>query len=115
MTKKYVGPGEVIPFTVAGSAVTSGQGYVLGSIVGVIEGDAAVGATGQLRRLGVVTMTKLGSDDITAAGTKVYWDDGNSRLTTTASTHMFAGWSYDAPGTATTMEVILAGGDQPVA
>ena len=96
MTKKFVADGEVIPFTVSGSAVTSGQPYLLGGIFGVIEGDAAVGATAQLKVGGVHTIAKDTAWD-PAQGALAYWDDTAKKMKASATGYYLVGCVYEAP------------------
>ena len=100
MTTKYVMSGEVIDY-VAGSNITSGQVLVIGVRVGVALAAIASGATGAVRVKGIFTLAKL-STDVVAAGDLLYWDAGNSRLTTTASTHKTAGYAVAAAGNGVT-------------
>lgn len=75
MAKNFVQEGNVISFTASG-AKTSGQVVVVGSLVGISQGDVANGATGSLALEGVYDVPAA-----TAAitlGAPVYWDaDGN--------------------------------------
>ena len=80
------------------------------------DGDAyyafATGANGanvQAQRVGVWTLPKLTSDDVTA-GAKLYWDNTNKRLTLTSSGNTLVGAATAAAGTsATTVSVLLDG------
>jgi predicted RecA/RadA family phage recombinase len=98
------------PVTItAPSALTSGQPLLVGGMFGVVGASAASGAKAVLYRRGVFTITKLTTDDVTA-GAKLYWDNGNSRLTTTAGSNVLVGYARDAAGTsATTVNVVLTG------
>lgn len=96
MTTKYVQPGDVIDH-IAGSNIVSGQVVLIGVRVGVALAAIASGATGPLQVTGVFTIAKL-STDVVAQGDILYWDNGNSRLTTTASTHKVAGYATAAAG-----------------
>ena len=106
MTTKYVMSGEVIDY-VAGSNITSGQVLVIGVRVGVALAAIASGSTGAVRVKGIFTLAKL-STDVVAAGDLLYWDAGNTRITTTASTHKTAGYATAASGNGVaTVEVNL--------
>jgi predicted RecA/RadA family phage recombinase len=46
------------------------------------------------------------STDVVTQGALLYWDAGNSRLTTTASSHKLAGYAWAAAsGTDTTVQI----------
>lgn len=104
MTTKYVMSGEVIDY-VAGSAITSGQVLLIGVRIGVALAPIASGATGAVRVKGIFTIAKL-STDVVAQGAALYWDNTNSRLTTTASGNTLAGYASAAAGNGvTTVEI----------
>ena len=106
MTTKYRMTGETLNY-VAGSNLSAGAVVVIGARVGVLLADIASGATGALAVKGVFELAKL-STDVVAQGDLLYWDAGNSRLTTTASTHKTAGYAAKASGNGvTTCEVNL--------
>lgn len=106
MTSKFVMSGEVIDY-VAGGAISSGQVLLIVNRVGVALNPIANGATGAVAVKGVFTIAKL-STDVVAQGDLLYWDAGNSRLTTTAGTHKLAGYAFAAAGNgATTVEISL--------
>ncbi len=100
MVKTYVGEGKTGEFTVAGSAVVSGQGHLDGSRFGIVANDAAIGATGVKELVGEFDgVACLGTDVISGPGIPLYWDDGNSRLTITSATGLFlVGHSTAAKG-----------------
>lgn len=111
MSKNAVNDGLTIEF-VAGTARSAGDPEVVGEIVGIHERTVAVGEVAVLTRRGRFTMVILGTDT-PAQGAKLYYDNGNRRLTTTASTHKLAGWAALAKASGpTTIECILAGGMQ---
>lgn len=89
--------GDIIDHTVTGSAVKAGAIVVAGDLVGQIVTDGAVGDVVGLRVEGVIHAPKL-TTDVVVVGAKLYWDAGNSRLTTTASTHKTAGYAVEAAG-----------------
>lgn len=91
---------------VAGDAETSGD------IVIVHQRNVAIGEVAVGSRRGVHTLPIL-STDTPAIHARLWWDNTNRRLTTTASTHAFAGWANTAKISGpTTIECILAGGMQ---
>jgi predicted RecA/RadA family phage recombinase len=106
--KNYVQDGKVIEVA-APYALTSGQGALVGSLFGVAAGDAANGATVQLKTKGVFDITALTTDTGTV-GTKMYWDNTNKRLTTTSTSNTLVGCLTAAKaGTDTTARVYLDG------
>lgn len=96
MTTKYVMSGEVIDY-VAGGTITSGQVLVISKRIGVATQAIANGATGAVRVKGIFTLAKL-STDVIAAGDLLYWDAGNSRLTSTSAGNTLAGYATAASG-----------------
>jgi predicted RecA/RadA family phage recombinase len=81
--KTFIQPGDSL--TVAAPyAVTSGQGVLLGALFGIAAYDAASGATVEIQTMGVFDITKQPALAITA-GARVFWDDTNRRITTTAT------------------------------
>lgn len=108
MTTKFVQPGEVIDH-VASGAKTSGQPVLIGTKLGVCVADIANGATGPVAVSGVYTVTKL-TTDVVAQGVALYWDNGNSRLTTTVGANVYAGYAFAAAGNgATSVNIKLNG------
>lgn len=106
MTTKYVMSGEIVDY-VAGSAISSGQVVVMGVRVGVALAAIASGAMGAVRVKGIFTIAKL-STDVVAQGALLYWDNGNSRLTTTVGANVLAGYASKAAGNGvTTVEINL--------
>lgn len=100
--KNYVQSGNRMPFT-AGADVASGDPVIVGDIVGIAVGDVANGADGELQLCGVFELAKANAA-ITAADT-LYWDAGNSNVTTTASGNTKIGFAFApaALGAATAM------------
>lgn len=96
MTTKYVQPGEVIDYT-AGANIASGQVVLMTARIGVALAAIANGATGPVQVSGVFNIAKL-STDVVAQGALLYWDNSNSRLTTTASGNTLAGYAVAAAG-----------------
>lgn len=100
-TYKY-GPQSFIKKTAAG-ALSAGEVSVIGNRVGVVMGSSPI-ATGDeyiLATSGVFEVAILGTDT-PAEGALLYWDAGNNRLTTTASTHKSAGLAVEAKGSGPT-------------
>lgn len=106
MTNKYIMSGEVIDY-VATADISSGQVLLIGNRIGVALTNIANGATGAVSVKGIFVIAKL-STDVVAQGDLLYWDAGNSRLTTTASTHKVAGFATKAAGNGvTTVEISI--------
>ena len=87
--KNYVQDGDTVTLP-APYAVTSGQGALVGSLFGVANHDAASGADCEFDTEGVFDVTALGTDTATP-GAKLYWDNTNRRLTTTATNNTLVG------------------------
>lgn len=100
MTTKFVQPGEVIDYT-AGANIASGQVVVMGARIGVALKAIANGETGPMQVTGVFNIAKLSTDNM-AQGALLYWDNTNSRLTTTASGNTLAGFAAAAAAATTT-------------
>lgn len=100
MTTKFVQPGEAIDYT-AGANIASGQVVLMGARIGVALKAIANGETGPMQVTGVFNIAKLSTDNM-AQGALLYWDNTNSRLTTTASGNTLAGFAAAAAGATTT-------------
>ena len=87
--KTFVQPGDSLT-VVAPYAVTSGQGVLVGAIFGVAAYDAALNANVEVQTEGVFDITKEPALAITA-GARVYWDNTNRRITTTATGNYHVG------------------------
>ena len=110
MATNFIAPGTTVDYTNSGSAITSGQPVLIGTRLGIAkDAIAATTGTGILHVEGVWTVTKLTADVVTQ-GQALYWDNGNSRLTTTVGSNVLAGWAYAAAsGSATTVQIKLLG------
>ncbi len=89
----YVQDGDIIDHILAEDA-TAGTVVVIGELVGVVVVDQVAGKPVGVRLDGVWSMTVLGTDQV-AKGQKLYWDEGNERLTITAGAHKQAGWAVE--------------------
>lgn len=87
--KNFVQPGEHIDVTLTG-AVSSGDFLVVGNMTGVAQGAGVADDTIAIVRRGVFTLPKLAAQAWTV-GQRVYWDAGNSRMTTVASGNTLVG------------------------
>lgn len=109
MAKNFVQEGRVVTVT-APYTLTSGQGCLVGSLFGVALADIANGADGDVATEGVFDVTKL-STDVVTQGALLYWDQGNRRLTITASTHKLVGLATRADGNGVlTARILIRGG-----
>ena len=101
------------------TAVKSGKPYLLGSMVGVVlnvhrngqtvfsDAASASGDVIELAFEGVFTLTKASSGAITK-GARVYWDNTNAVVTTTATDNIFMGFAAAAAADgATSVDVLL--------
>lgn len=105
----YKQVGELIDYT-PGADVKAGAIVVQVNLVGQVVTDIAANTKGALRVEGVITAPKL-STDVVAIGAVLYWDAGNSRCTTTASTHKIIGKAVSVAGNgATSVDVKLTPG-----
>lgn len=107
--KLYVRPGDAIPLVLPYN-VTSGQGVLVGAIFGVATTDGLSGATIECAIDGVIDITKEPSLVITQ-GARLFWDNTNRRLTTTATGNFHVGFAAAAAaGADTTVRTLLARG-----
>jgi predicted RecA/RadA family phage recombinase len=100
MARNFVQEGSIIDHT-PGSAVASGAVVLMGARIGIALSAIAANATGSVQVEGVFTVAKL-STDVVAQGALLYWDAGNSRLTTTAGANVLAGYATAAAGNGVT-------------
>lgn len=101
MTTKFVQPGEVIDYTAVAN-IASGQVVLLGGArIGVALKAIANGETGPMQVTGVFNIAKLSTDNINQFAL-LYWDNTNSRLTTTASGNTLAGFAAAGAAASTT-------------
>lgn len=104
----YIQPGDVVTLT-APYAVASGAGMLVGSLFAVASSAAANGATVEGKTTGVFDLAALSTDTATV-GAKLYWDNTNKRLTTTASGNSLVGVALAAKASGeTTARVRLDG------
>ncbi len=76
--------------------VASGAGCQVGTaLFGIAAYTAASGANVEIKTEGVFDVTAL-STDTAAVGAKLYWDNTNKRLTTTASGNLLVGYATAA-------------------
>ncbi len=110
--RNFVQPGESLSgFIAPGGGVVSGGVYLIGASLVVAANDAAAGAEFTGMVIGVFEVTKVGTQ-AWAVGAAVYWDNGNTRFTTTAGGNLLAGVATEAVGAGageTTGKVRLSG------
>ena len=83
--RNFVQPGDSLAITVPyAGGVTAGQGVLVGALFGVAAVDGAQNAVIEAATQGVFDLTKEPSLAITA-GARVFWDNTNRRVTTTAT------------------------------
>ena len=83
--RNYVQPGNSLAITVPYvGGILSGQGVLVGALFGVAAVDGAQNAVIEAATQGVFDITKEPALAITA-GARVFWDNTNRRLTTTAT------------------------------
>lgn len=92
--KNFIQPGDSLTL-VAPYAVTSGQGVLVGAIFGVAAYDAALNAVIECQTEGVFDITKEPALAITA-GARLFWDNTNRRITTTATGNFHVGIATQA-------------------
>jgi predicted RecA/RadA family phage recombinase len=92
--KNFVQEGDTISL-VAPYTVTPGQGALVGALFGVAHSDVANGAAGDFKTQGVFDLTKEPALAI-SQGVRVFWDNTNRRVTTTATSNFCIGWAIAA-------------------
>lgn len=103
----YVGRGEQLDY-VAGSALDEATPVVCEDRIFVTTRKLASGELGSVATEGVFEVTKH-AGEAWAFGQTIYWDAGNSRATTTASTHLVMGYAAKAALSAATVGQVLLG------
>ena len=83
--RNYVQPGNSLAIAVPyAGGILSGQGVLIGALFGVAASDGAQNAIIEAATQGVFDITKEPALAITA-GARVFWDNTNRRITTTAT------------------------------
>lgn len=83
--RNYLQPGDSLALTIPyAGGVTAGQGVLVGALFGVAAMDGAQNALVECQTKGVFDLTKEPALAITA-GARVFWDNTNRRITTTAT------------------------------
>lgn len=87
--KNFVALGDRLTIT-APASITSGAGVLVGTLFGVAEGAAAVGAEVVLKLSGVFDLPKAPSEPWTV-GAAIHWDATEQRCTTVATGNRLIG------------------------
>ena len=83
--RNYIQPGDSLAVAVPyASGVASGDGVLVGALFGVAAIDGTQNATVEAQTKGVFDLTKEPALAMTA-GARVFWDNTNRRVTTTAT------------------------------
>ncbi|MEM9838535.1 MAG: capsid cement protein [Pseudomonadota bacterium] len=77
--KNFVQPGNAVTVP-APTAITSGDGVLIGELFGVASTDAASGADVALQASGVFDLPKEATTDTYSLGDPVEWDAANTRV-----------------------------------
>ena len=89
--RNFVQPGDSLAIAVPYAAgVTAGQGVLVGALFGVAAVDGAQNAIIEAQTQGVFDITTEPALAITA-GARVFWDNTNRRITTTATSNFQVG------------------------
>ena len=88
--KNYIQEGKTLELTAPTGGVVSGNAYLIGALLVVAVADAAETEKFNGTAQGVFELAKATGQAWTE-GAKLYWDNTNSRFTTTASGNTLAG------------------------
>jgi len=89
--RNFIQPGNSLAASVPYvGGVTSGQGMMVGALFGIAAVDGAQNAIIEAQTQGVFDITKEPALAI-AAGSRVFWDNTNRRITTTATANFQVG------------------------
>ena len=106
--KNFIQNGSTVTLT-APYDVASGQGLLVNALFGVASADAKAGEDVEAVLEGVFELSKK-DDQQVDQGAKLYWDDTNKQLTTTASGNTRVGAATVAAGPTTTSARIRLNG-----
>ena len=87
--KNFIQKGNTITLTAPAGGVTSGGGVLVGSLFGIAAGDAVENAGVEVQTCGVFELPK--ATGAITQGAKVYWNNTNKNVTTTASGNTLIG------------------------
>ncbi|HEX7127294.1 MAG TPA: DUF2190 family protein [Thermodesulfobacteriota bacterium] len=109
MASNYRGEGDVLPLTAPIGGVTSGSAYLISGLLVVAMDTAGQGQPFSGKTTGLFVLPKATGEAWTQCQ-KLYWDDTNKRLTTTASGNTLVGVAAKPAGSTDTVgEVRLDG------
>lgn len=95
--QNFVSEGITVTVPAPTGGVTSGNGYLIGSLFGVAVTTAAEAADVGLRVMGIFDLPReTGGSTAWAVGDKVYWDNTNKRTTKTATSNTKIGIAVKA-------------------
>lgn len=106
--RNYIQPGDSLAVAVPYAAgVSSGDGVLVGALFGVAAVDGAQNAVIECQTKGVFDLAKEPALAITA-GARVFWDNTNRRITTSATGNFAVGIAAQAALAAdATVRVVL--------
>jgi len=106
--RNFIQPGDSLGLAIPyAGGVTAGQGVLVGALFGVAAADGAQNAVIECQTKGVFDLTKEPALAITA-GARVFWDNSNRRITTTATGNFNVGFATQAALAAdATVRVVL--------
>ena len=106
--RNYIQPGDSLAVAVPYAAgVSSGDGVLVGALFGVAAVDGAQNAVIECQTKGVFDLAKEPALAITA-GARVFWDNTNRRITTSATGNFAVGIATQAALAAdATVRVVL--------
>lgn len=108
MARGYVQEGKTLTL-IAPRTVASGAGILVGSLFAVALADAAAGQPVEARRVEVFDLAKATGEAWTQ-GQKVYWDNTNFRVTSTAGSNTLIGVATQAQASADAVGRVLLTG-----
>ena len=88
--KDFIKPGDMMTVPAPSGGATSGNGVLVGAMFGVAATTAAESAEVEIMTTGVHALAKTSAQAWTL-GAKVYWDNTNKVVTTTASGNTLIG------------------------
>lgn len=107
--RNYVQKGDTLTLA-APAALTSGEGFVVGSIFAIAKHAAANGASVEAAVTGVFDLPALATD-VNAVGEKLYWDNTNKRVTETATGNTLIGVAVAAKASGATIARVRLNGN----